>query len=146
MRFCSRACLDQRNAPAAATPDRSRPMTHAVAVSELAIAETEAQHYFELTRRYNVSCAEPEFMETQHTYLGVWQKLDGLRSYVAARGADIGVYDGERQRFDVDPDRWEANPVDDSVRGTASFQAQNVAMLLAAVAEMRRLLDGLGPE
>ena len=146
MTFCSQACLDQRNAPAAVEPVEVRPLSHAMAMSELAIAETEAQHYFDLTRRYNVNCTQPDFMETQHTYIGVWQKLDTLRAFATARGADASGYDGHRVRFDAFPDSWESNPHDDSFSGTAKFPSQNVSLLLAAAAEMRRLLAAIDPD
>ena len=142
MQFCSQACLDRRNAPAVVEPQPSRPLTPSMALSELTIAETEAHYYVELTRRYDVSCSYSEFAETQHTYIGVWQKLDTLREYAIARGADPRLYDLHRQHFADRPNTWEPSVHGGDSGGAPHFVSENAWQLLAAAGEIRRLLVG----
>ena len=100
MAFCSPECAAAHGAPAVEASAGPRVLGAALVESELMIASAEIEHYKKVLGDMDTA-GSPEVIEdrasaARATYLGIWEHLDLVRTFVAERGGDVSAYDAVR--------------------------------------------------
>ncbi len=152
LRLCSQACLALKNAPPArsapATASTPREVTREIAISELAIAQTELELYERLGDEAAAATDDDEgdFIRAQEAYIGLWRNLATVRDYLDQRVDDLDEFDEEHRYWLQTSDTFQSvtlHSLGGQRRevGVAMFHPENAERARRAIAALQRALQ-----